>query len=562
MNGFLSTLQKISAGRLLVLGIIGLTLIGFFFFLTSRLTAPNMALLYGDLSLEDSSQVVSKIESMGVPYELTGNGTQVLVPSDQVLRLRLGLAEEGLPRGGSIGYEIFDRSESFGVTNFAQNINLLRALEGELSRTIRSIAAVQSARVHLVMPKREVFNREKAEPRASIILKIQGGRRLGQEQVFAIQQLVAAAVPGLQPTNISVVDDRGTLLARGVAENENAESFMASRTAEAEQSYEHRLALSLIKLLERSVGDGKVQAEVSVDMNFDRIVTNSENYDPDGQVVRSTQTVEENASNLENNAETAVSVSSNLPDLESVGTENTPENASNSSRIEETVNYEITKTIQTHTQESGSIQRINAAVLVDGIYTKNETGESIYQPRSTEELKKLATLVKTAIGYDEKRGDQVEIINMQFVQSRALPEEQPNLEFLGLTKSDYFRMAEIMVLTVVAILVLLLVVRPLISHVVRVIPEAMAEGQKLLADQRASETPALASPTAELGAEASAIGTGGTGETAQAPPESMIDMAKVEGQVRASTVKQIGEIVEKHPEEAVGVVRSWMAPEH
>ena len=559
MNGFLSTLQKISAGRLLVLGIIGLTLIGFFFLLTSRLTAPNMALLYGDLSLEDSSQVVSKIESMGVPYELTGNGTQVLVPSDQVLRLRLGLAEEGLPRGGSIGYEIFDRSESFGVTNFAQNINLLRALEGELSRTIRSIAAVQSARVHLVMPKREVFNREKAEPRASIILKIQGGRRLGQEQVFAIQQLVAAAVPGLQPTNISIVDDRGTLLARGVAENENAESFMASRTTEAEQAYEGRLASSLIKLLERSIGDGKVQVEVSVDMDFDRIVTNSENYDPDGQVVRSTQTVEENASNLENNAETAVSVSSNLPDLESVGTENTPANASNSSRIEETVNYEITKTIQTHTQESGSIQRINAAVLVDGIYTKNETGQSIYQPRGAEELKKLATLVKTAIGYDEKRGDQVEIINMQFVQSEVIQEEQPNLEFLGLTKSDYFRMAEIMVLTVVAILVLLLVVRPLISHVVRVIPEAMAEGQKLLADQRASETPALASPTAEPGVEATAIGTGAA---AQAPPESMIDMAKVDGQVRASTVKQIGEIVEKHPEEAVGVVRSWMAPEH
>jgi len=559
VNGFFSTLQKISAGRLLVLGIIGLTLIGFFFFLTSRLTAPNMALLYGNLSLEDSSQIVSKIEGMGVPYELTGNGTQVMVPSDKVLRLRLGLAEEGLPQGGSIGYEIFDNTESFGITNFAQNINLLRALEGELSRTIRSIASIQSARVHLVMPKREVFNREKAEPRASIVLKIQGGRRLSQEQVFAIQQLVAAAVPGLQPTNISIVDARGTLLARGVADGENATGFAASHITEAEQGYENRLASSLIKLLERSVGVGKVQIEVSVDMDFDRIITNSENYDPDGQVIRSTQTVEETASNLENNAETAVSVSSNLPDLESIGTENKPTNASNSSRIEETVNYEITKTIQTHTQESGSIQRINAAVLVDGTYKKNEANESIYQPRGQEELKKISILVKTAIGYDESRGDQVEIINMQFTQSEALPEEPPTLEFLGLTKSDYFRMAEIMVLTVVAILVLLLVVRPLISHVVRVIPEAMAEGQKLLADQRASETPALASPTAQLGAEASGIGMEASTQEA---PESMIDMAKVEGQVRASTVKQIGELVEKHPEEAVGVVRSWMAPEH
>jgi len=559
VNGLFVTLQKIGAGRLIALAGVGLGLIAFFFFLTSRLTSPGMGLLYGDLSLEDSSQIVSKLEAMNVPYELVGNGSQVMVPSSQVLRLRVGLAEEGLPRGGSIGYEIFDRSESLGVTNFAQNVNLLRALEGELSRTIASISLIRSARVHLVTPKRELFSREKMEPRASIILKMQGSHRLGQEQVFAIQQLVAAAVPGLKPTNISIVDDRGMLLARGVVEDDGTAGFTAARASEAKQAYEDRLASSLIELLERSIGIGKVQAEVSVDMDFDRIVTNSENYDPDGQVVRSTQTVEESASNLENKAETAVSVSSNLPDAETVGTENSPSNSSQSSRIEETVNYEITKTIKTHTRESGSVQRLTVAVLVDGIYEKTETGESTYQPRSAEELKQLTSLVQTAIGYDEERGDQVEVVNMRFALPEALPEEVPTLEFLGLTKSDYFRMAEIMVLGVVALLVLLLVVRPLISHAVRVIPEAMAEGQKLLADQRAAEAPALAAPMQGMEGE---MGDGGMEVAAQEPsPESMIDMAKVEGQVRASTVKKIGEIVEKHPEEAVGVVRSWMAQE-
>ena len=173
-------------GRLILLFAVGLALVGFLIFLASRLTSPNMALLYGDLSAEDSSQIVSKLEGMAVPYELVGGGTQVMVPSNQVLRLRVGLAEQGLPRGGSIGYEIFDRSESLGVTNFVQNVNLLRALEGELARTISSISMIQSARVHLVVPKRELFSREKNDPRASIILKMQSSHRLGQQQILAI----------------------------------------------------------------------------------------------------------------------------------------------------------------------------------------------------------------------------------------------------------------------------------------------------------------------------------------------------------------------------------------
>lgn len=561
MNGLAVTLQKIGMGRLILLFAVGLALVGFLIFLASRLTSPNMALLYGDLSAEDSSQIVSKLEGMAVPYELVGGGTQVMVPSNQVLRLRVGLAEQGLPRGGSIGYEIFDRSESLGVTNFVQNVNLLRALEGELARTISSISMIQSARVHLVVPKRELFSREKNDPRASIILKMQSSHQLGQQQILAIQQLVAAAVPGLKPTNISIVDNNGILLARGVAEGEGEAGFSAARASEAKQAYEDRLAASIVDLLERSIGPGKVQAEVSVDMDFDRIITNSESYDPDSQVVRSTQTVEETASNLENEkAKTAVSVTSNLPDAEALGQESAPTNSSQSSRLEETVNYEITKTIQTHTRESGTIQRVTVAVLVDGIYENGEEGDAAYRPRSAEELEKLAALVRSAIGYDAERGDQVEVVNMPFARPEVLPEEPPTLEFLGLTKSDYFRMAEIMVLTVVAILVLLLVVRPLITHAIRVIPEAMAEGQKLLADQRDAMAPALASPGDEMGMSGGGGNAVGMGEEEE--PETLIDMDQVEGRVRASTVKQIGEIVAKHPEEAVSVVRGWMAEEH
>ena len=178
------------------MGGVAIAFIGFFIFLTTRLAAPRMALLYGDLDMADASRVVKQLESSNIPFEIKGNGSQVFTPEDQVLKLRVSLAQQGLPGGGSVGYELFDKTDALGTTNFIQNVNLVRALEGELSRTIRSINNVGSARVHLVLPKRELFSREKRKPSASIALNMRGGIRLGREQVLAIQHLVAAAVPG------------------------------------------------------------------------------------------------------------------------------------------------------------------------------------------------------------------------------------------------------------------------------------------------------------------------------------------------------------------------------
>ena len=290
MNSLITTLRSLGPAKLLVMGTIAALLITGFVMLSTRLAAPHMSLLFADLTVEDAGNIVGRLETMNVPFELSNQGRNVHVPEGQVLRLRLTMAEEGLPSGGSLGYELFDRNDSLGTTSFVQNLNHLRALEGELARTIQTIDRVAAARVHLVLPRRELFSRDKPEPSASIILKLRGGSRLGAPQVQAIQHLISSAVPDLQPSRVSIVDGKGNLLSRG--EDEGATGG-ASRLADLQLAYENRLKHQIEGLVEQSVGVGKVRAQVSAVMNFDRVTTNSEEYDPESQVARSTQTIEE-----------------------------------------------------------------------------------------------------------------------------------------------------------------------------------------------------------------------------------------------------------------------------
>lgn len=294
MNGLANLLKSIGPTRLAIMGAAGLGVLLLLGVLTTRFGSPDFALLYGDLESSDAAQIVSKLDALGVPYELHGDGTQILVPRGDVPNLRLAMAQDGLPEGGSVGYELFDRTESFGASNLVQDINRLRALEGELARTIRTISSVHAARVHLVLPRNEIFRRDREEPSASIALQIKGSDGLSPAQVRAIRHLVAAAVPGLSAGRISIVDSRGVLLARGTDEGEEGDAIAANAT-EMQQAYEARMARSIEALIERSVGPGRVRVEVAADLDFDRVTERLETYDPDGQVVRSTQTVEEEA---------------------------------------------------------------------------------------------------------------------------------------------------------------------------------------------------------------------------------------------------------------------------
>jgi len=565
LNSLLETLKGLGPARLGTMAAVAAGIIAFFIYLTSRLASPEMALLYGELSAQDSGQIIARLEQMSVPYRIGEEGGNIYVPQDQVGRSRMVMAEEGLPSGGNIGYEIFDRSEGLGTTNFVQNINHVRALEGELARTIRSIASVKQARVHLVLPRRELFSRDRQDPSASIILMLASGGGLDRQQVTSIQHLVAAAVPGLKPTMVSIVDDKGNLLARGTEEGDVSQT--ASRAEEMRIGYESRMVRTIEDLLARSLGAGNVRAQVSAEMDFDRVTENAEIYDPDGQVVRSTQVVEEQASN-QDGAPAGVTVGNNLPDA-------LPEldggagNQSSTSRTEETVNYEITKTVKTHIREAGNVQRLSVAVMVNGNVTLDDAGNPTYEPRGAEELEKITALVRSAVGYDEARGDTIEVVEMPFVSLEAGDTESQGL-LMGLTKADLMRVAELLVLGVVAVLVLLMVVRPLLGRLLEVDEEAAVGGGAGLLPGMPGQ-PALVGPDGHqiprLPGDPSTVVATRVGEDGMPQKnvaseiEQMIDLNQVEGRVRASSVKKIAEIIEKHPEEAVAIIRGWLHAE-
>lgn len=512
------------------------------FYLASQANRAPMALLFSGLDSRDSAAIVQRLEQANVPYELRGDGSTIMVPEDQALRLRMDMAGSGLPAGGGVGYEIFDRQDALGVTSFQQNINRLRALEGELGRTIRALDRVEQARVHLVIPERQLFAENAAVPTASIIVRARG--RLTPEQVQAIQHLVASAVEGLSAARISVIDERGELLAGGDGEATGA----AAQTAQAERqaAYEERVRRQVEEIVASIAGPGRARVQVTAEMDFSRLTREQVTYDPDGQVVRSVQSRAGATDSTTGESTGSVSVSESLPDAGGEGGSET--NRESNSTSDETTNYEISSTKETEVIDGGRVTRLSVAVAVDGVWTASTEGARSYAPRNAEDMDKIAALVRSAIGFDEKRGDKVEVLNVQFAQEAATelaPVEEP---FLGLTKGDYFRMGEYAVFALVALLTILMVFRPLVARLgAPIIAGTQAQGQ-------------IAGPAAQ---SAAAALPAPSGESAPALPsprnkDLMIDIAQVEGQVRESSVKKVGDLVGKHPDEAVSIMRQWL----
>src|SRR6201996_7430956 len=258
-------------------------LIGFFAFVIMRVTTPQMTTLFTDLSMEDSSGIIKDLERQGIPYEIRNEGAVIMVPKDKVTRLRMKLAEGGMPKGGGVGYEIFDKSDALGTTSFVQNINHLRALEGELARTIRAIDRSQAAGFLLVRPERPLFSRETPEPSASIVVRVRGA--LEPQQIRAIRHLVASAVSGLKPQRVSIVDETGALLADGAGGDDENVIGDERRTA-----FEKRMRNEV-----EAIVAGRARVELSADFDFNRITQTSDKSDPEGRVLRSSQTREESS---------------------------------------------------------------------------------------------------------------------------------------------------------------------------------------------------------------------------------------------------------------------------
>jgi flagellar M-ring protein FliF len=473
----------------------------------------------------------------------------VHVPADQIAEARLDLAREGLPAGGSIGYEIFDRSDGIAATEFQQKINETRALEGEIARTIRAMRGIRAARVHLVLPRREPFARDRQDAQASVMLTMAGVARLDNQSIQAILNLVAAAVPGLRPQNIAIADSSGNLLAR--AGEPVGPTATALSTEEVRQATEQRLSRAVEEMLEHSLGAGHVRAEAAVRMSFDRLNQTEEHFDPDGQVTRSTQEV--NSTSKSTEPSSPVTVQNNLPNADA-GRENA---GSQEGRQETTTNYEISKTVRTLIREQPQIDRISLAVLVDGIDTVGADGKHTWQPRPAEELDRIGSLVKSGIGYDEKRGDHVEVVSMRFTtDDAATTAENHSIFGLQLEKADLLHLAQTALFGVIGVLTLLVVLRPMVLRITSVTPTAAISGPggAALATLAGPMGTALPAPAAQ----AIAAGT--------SPPliedESMVNIAQVEGQMRASSLRRIGELVDKHPEETLSIMRGWMVQEN
>jgi flagellar M-ring protein FliF len=534
MNAIMQSVNDLGKLKLAMMVGVTVVLLAFFAFLATRASNPAMSPMYSDISLEDSGAIVEELNKSGIPYELTAGGKQVLVPTDKVEQMRVRLATLGLPKTGSmVGYEIFDHSDALGTSNFVLNVNKMRALEGELARTISSLAQVESARVHLVIPKRELFTREKTDPTASVVLKVRGAAGLEKMEIAAIKHLVATAVPGLKPSHITIVDDKGNLLAKGV-EDENDPEVLASTANEFRVGMEHKLERTIESLLEKSVGTGKVQAKVNADIDFDRTVTNSETFDPDGQVARSVQTIEESEKETEKDNKDNVSVANNLPNAKAQNAGLA--NDRNSQRTDETTNYEISKTVKNHIKQTGSVKRLSVAVLVDGTYVPNAKGEKVYTPRSKAELDQLTTLVRSAVGYDAKRGDTVEVLNMAFVASE-FAETESQYEWL---KRDFNSIFQTVVLAAVAILVILLIIRPLVQKSISAQDADDIEEREL---QRLLGSSGIAGQLSDL-----------TGED---DDDSTVNIDKIAGGVKSSLYRKINEMIESHPEESLNVLRGW-----
>jgi flagellar M-ring protein FliF len=480
---------------------------------------PDMQVLFTNLNPEDAAGIVDKLKETKVPYETTGGGNTILVPSAQVHEMRLQLATQGLPHGGGVGFEIFDRS-SIGMSDFVQKLNYRRALQGELARTIAQMPEIERARVHLATPERRLFSSDENRARASVVLSLRNGQALAKTQVNGIVHLVSSSVEGLQVKDVTVVDGHGRLLS-SAAGGDDAAGLTGSQL-EYQRTVEKDIETRIQTMLERIVGTNKAVVRVSSILDFRKVETTEERYDPNSQVVRSEQRGQEKANGVNGVSSGGVpGVQSNVP--EGAGQEPVQTSSNNNQTKNETVNYEISRTVSRVVEPSGSIKQLSVAVLVDGIYetaTPSEAGKAAsdtakkYMARPEEDMKRIEEIVKKAMGYSAERQDQVQVTNVQFDIATEEPSGQ-GIEAAAETVSSFTPYIRYGVGGALFLLILFMVVRPLMAMLGTAGPSA--EGS----------TPPLPASVSQV--EASLTGK---------PRSQIVDMARGNPDTTALVVKQ------------------------
>jgi flagellar M-ring protein FliF len=546
VNSILASLQRFGVARLAVVLGVGGGAVAVLLAIVMNLTAEPMGLLYSNLDLHEAGSITQALDQGGIKYEIKGDGSTIMVPRDHVASARLMLADKGLPTASSVGYEIFDTQSALGQTDFVQQLNMKRATEGELARTIRALDGVTFASVHLVLPERQLFSDGADTATASVTIGV-GAREPSTDQVRAVQNLVAGAVPNLKPERVTVIDQHGKTLSA------DSEGGLGGKAAQdAKSAIEDGIQARIKSLVEGVVGPGKARVQVSADVDMAQVTTQQEKYDPDGQVVRSEQT-NENSSRENQLAATpagGTSASNNIPG----GTppsNSTSTSGNETNGTESTTNYEISKTVTTQVQAPGTVKRLSVAVAVDGVTAPGKGGKpGPYTPRTAEEMQRLNDLVKAAMGYSTDRGDTLQVVNVRFPDSEYGEGVTAASPLAGFDKNDIMRAVELAILGLVAVLILFFVIRPLIRG-------ATSGGNALIAGGGGGGGAVRMVTTAD--GQTMAVDHAGQPLALPSPEiDQKLDIARIEGQVKASSVKRVAEFVERHPEESVSILRNWL----
>jgi len=547
VGGFTAALQRFGIGRLTVVLGVAAGVAAVLVAVMLRIGQAPDALLYSNLDLREASEVTTALDGAGIKYSSKGDGSTIFVSRDEVGEARMLVAGKGLVTSGSVGYEIFDNQSVLGQTEFQQNLNEKRALEGELSRTIMSMRGINSARVMIALPRRELFQSDAADPTASIVVGVTGGQLSGA-QVQAIRNVVASSVPNLKPEKVTLTDTSNRTLAAG----SDAEGFSAASAQDAQETTESRLQARIKDIVEGVVGVGGARVQVTADIDHSRSTTQELRYDPDGQVVRSTSTNGTESTDTTPTSDGGATATNNIPGgaAPTTGTAGSRDTANT-----ETTNYEISNTTTTTVKEAGEIKRLAVSVAVDGKWTPGANGAApTYAPRTPAEIEQIKALVSAAVGIDATRGDRIEVLNTRFNRDLAVVGgEEVKSSLFDFTKNDLMRGVELLVLLITGVLLIFFVLRPLLKSA------SGGSGPGAGAMQLAAALPGGGSVTTLQ--TTTMTGGGAPMHQLTGPPSDMeqrLDIARIEGQVKASSVKKVADFVEKHPDESTSILRSWV----
>lgn len=414
--------------------------------------------LFTNLTSEDAGEIVKKLKDAKTPYQITADGKGILVPSDKVYELRLTLASEGIPQGGGVGFEIFDR-KNFGMTEFVQKLNYQRALQGELSRTIAQLNGVEQARVHLVIPEKSLFKDNEKPATASIVLKMKSSRALKDSEVQGVVHLVSSSIEGMDPEHVTILDSRGKILSKGGSSDPT--SRMTSAMQETQRSYEKNVEERLQSLLDPIVGGGKSLARVTATFDFKQVERVEEKFDPESIAVRSEQRTEEKGS--------STASSTGVPGVQTnLGRTTAGSGATigGASKNDETLNYEVSRSTAKIIEPVGALSKLSIAVLVDGKYEtpaavkEGQPAKAKYTPRSPDELQKIEALVKSAVGFNAERGDQLTVQNIPFQDTGEAGSVETSTWW---TNPFFMSLAKNLMIGVGFLVLILFVIRPLLS---------------------------------------------------------------------------------------------------